>query len=90
MQRCLQCEATMTPKETTCPNCGSASKPKSEKGGFKSRFRTAVKIFFLLSAVLSVVALFTDYGPPFLTCVSVTLVLLLVKSSADEMLVDGE
>ena len=90
MQRCLQCEATMTPKETVCPNCGASAKPKNEKKGMKYRFRTIVNIFFLVSAVMTVVALLTPWGPPFITSMAVTLVLLLVKSSIDEMLISGE
>ena len=86
----MQCEATMTPEEMTCLNCGASKKPKSEKTGGRYRFRQAVTIIFFASALLSLVALFTDYGPPFLTCMAVTLVLLLVKSSADEMVADAE
>lgn len=90
MQRCLQCEATMTPKELNCPNCGASAKPKAEGGGVKQHFRNAVKLFFLISALMTVLSLFTDWGPPFLTSLAVTLVLLLVKNSADEMLVDSD
>ena len=80
----------MTPKETVCPNCGASSKPKDEKKGMKHHFRTVVNIFFLVSAVMSVVALLTPWGPPFITCMAVTLVLLLVRSSMDEMMIGGE
>lgn len=90
MQRCMQCEATMTPKELNCPNCGSSALPKSARGGIKHHFRTIIKVLFLVSAVMSVLALFTSWGPPFMTCVAVTLVLLLVKNSADEMLFDSD
>jgi hypothetical protein len=90
MTRCLQCEATMTAEEMNCINCGASKKPKSEKTGGRYRFRQAVTIMFFASALLSLVALFTDYGPPFMTSIAVTLVLLLVKSSADEMVADVE
>jgi hypothetical protein len=90
MQRCRQCEATMTPTETECPSCGALAAPKTDKNSLKHRFRVAVKIFFLLSLVLTVVSIFTDYGPPVLTCAAVALILLLVKNSADEMLADNE
>lgn len=90
MQRCLQCEATLTPQETVCPSCGALAKPNVEKTGIKYRFRTAVKIFFLISAAMTVVALLTPWGPPFATCIAVTLVLFLVKNSLDEMVIGGE
>ncbi len=80
----------MTSKETVCPNCGASSKPKAEQKGMKYRFRTVVNIFFLVSAVMTAVALLTPWGPPFMTSMSVTLVLLLVKSSMNEMVIGGE
>jgi hypothetical protein len=44
----------------------------------------------IVSALMSVVSLVTSYGPPFITCCAVTVVLFLVKTSADEMLFDHD
>lgn len=80
----------MTAQETECLACGASQTPKSNERDLKHRFRAGVKIFFLLSLVLTAVSIFTDYGPPVITCAAAALVLLLVKSSADEMLADSE
>jgi hypothetical protein len=90
MQRCSECEASMTPQETECLACGASIKPKENKSDLKHRFRTAVKVFLFISAGITAVSLFTPWGPPFMTCIAVTLVLLLVKSSADEMLFNSD
>ena len=44
-----------------------------------------VTVLFILSAALTVVALFTSYVGSFITCLATTIVLLMVKKSADEM-----
>jgi hypothetical protein len=89
MERCRQCEATMTKDEQTCISCG-ASKIPPPKSDFKTKGRTMIHYFFLLSAVMTVMSLLTPWGPPFMMSVCVTLVLLLVKSSWNEMLADRE
>lgn len=92
MQRCRSCEATLTKEESeaACANCGASNKPKSESGGNRQRIRTLITYFFFLSAIVSLVSLLTPWGPPFITSMCVTFVLLLVKSSADEMLADQD
>jgi len=55
------------------------------KPDFKKRFGKLVTVLFILSAVLTVVALFTSYVGSFVTCLATTIVLLMVKKSADEM-----
>jgi hypothetical protein len=59
--------------------------PVKAKADFRKHFGKLVTGMFLLSAVLSVVALFTNYVGSFITCMAVTVVLLMVKKSADEM-----
>lgn len=90
MQRCRQCDTTMTPDEVECINCGARAKPDTTNATRGQRFRKAIKFFFLFSAGLSAVSLLTPWGPPFMTSICVTFVLLLVKSSADEMIKDAE
>lgn len=89
MQRCRQCEATMTTHETECLNCGGKvqGKPKSDA---RSRFRTAIKLLVIACAALTVASLFVSVGPSFATCASVTVVLFLVLNSAEEMLIDRD
>ena len=89
MQRCHQCEASMTKDEKECLSCGAAVKvpPKPDA---RTRFRVAIKAFFWFSAGLTILSILTPWGPPVLTGACVTMVLLLVKSSMDEMLIDRE
>ncbi|MEO8096494.1 MAG: hypothetical protein ABI811_02250 [Acidobacteriota bacterium] len=90
MQRCRQCEHTMTPTETVCISCGSAVQDNKPKSDAKTRFRTGIKFFMFGSAGLTLASLFVSVGPSFATCAAVTVVLFLAKSSAEEMLIDRE
>jgi hypothetical protein len=75
----------MTKSEATCYSCGSPApwtvKEKAKGKGF-SRLAT---IMFFASAALTVASLFFDHTPPVTVCVAVTVVLMLVKSSADQL-----
>ncbi len=90
MQRCRQCEATMTATETECLNCGNKVQDNRPKSDAKTRFRTAIKYLTFGCAGLTIASLFVSVGPSFATCASVTVVLFLVLSSAEEMLIDRE
>jgi hypothetical protein len=59
--------------------------PVKTKPDFRQKFGKLVTVMFIISALLSVVALFTNYVGSFITCIAVTVVLLMVKKSADEM-----
>jgi putative copper export protein len=85
MQRCKQCETTLAKTDLACVNCGELVQSDKPKTGFRTHFGKLVTVLFILSAVLSVVALFTNYVGSFITCLAVTIVLLMVKKSADEM-----
>jgi hypothetical protein len=83
MEHCLQCNATLTPEEKECFTCGSAVPEKNPRTAFSDRFQTAVKVLFIVSAIMTAVSLFTDIS--FLKCFAATVVLFLVKNSADNM-----
>jgi hypothetical protein len=85
MQRCKQCESALAKTDVNCVHCGELVNPAKPKTNFRGRFGKLVTVLFILSAVLSVVALFTNYVGSFVTCLAVTIVLLMVKKSADEM-----
>jgi hypothetical protein len=89
-RRCRACEATMTPAEQVCISCGTPAEEKKNKSDAKTRFRTIIKYFMFITAGMSVASLFVDVGPSFATCASVTVVLFLALSSAQEMLIDRE
>ena len=85
MQRCKQCESPLAKDDLSCVNCGDAVKPEKSKGNYRLRFGKLVTVMFIVSAALTVVALFTNYVGSFITCLAVTVALLMVKKSADEM-----
>jgi len=75
----------MKNNETSCFICGTPVPPEKNVVTMKDRFRSGVKYAFFLSGILTVASLFTDYAPPFIKCFLATLILLLVKNSADQM-----
>jgi hypothetical protein len=80
----------MLPTETECISCGGVVQDNKPKSDAKSRFRTGIKYFMFACAGLSVVSLFVDVGPSFMICVSMTVLLGIIRSSAEEMLIDRE
>lgn len=85
MQRCKQCESPLAKSDASCVNCGELIRPPKTKPSYRNRFGKLVTALFILSAALTVVALFTSYVGSFVTCLATTVVLLMVKKSADEM-----
>ena len=80
----------MTPDESHCLNCGSSATREDPRLNLRLRCRAGVKWMLIVSALMTVVSLVTSYGPPFITSCAVTVVLFLVKTSADEMLFDHD
>lgn len=80
----------MLATETQCVNCGGVVQDNKPKSDAKSRFRTGIKYFMFACAGLSVLSLFIDVGPSFTVCASMTLLLGIIHSSAEEMLIDRE
>ena len=85
MQRCKQCESPLAKTDVSCINCGELIQVAEPKTNLKKRFGKVVTVLFIISSALTVVALFTSYVGSFLTCLGATIVLLMVKKSADEM-----
>ena len=85
MIKCSSCNGTLLNDETTCFVCGTPVPQLKAKKPFVDRCRTLLKIAFIASGVLTLASLFTDYTPSFVKCLVTTVVLMLVKSSADQM-----
>jgi hypothetical protein len=86
MERCKQCESPVAKSDVNCINCGDpVNAPVKSKTDFRRHFGKIVTGLFILSAALSVVALFTNYVGSFITLLATTIVLLMVKKSSDEM-----
>jgi len=80
----------MTNAETHCLSCGQIVQDTKPKSDVRTRFRTGIKYFMFFCGALSIVSLFVDVGPSFAVCASITLLLGLIQSSAEEMLIDRE
>ena len=84
MERCKQCESPLAKEDVNCVNCGSLARPAKSKN-LSQHFGKIVTVLFIVSAALTIVALFTSYVGSFVTLLAVTVALLMVKKSADEM-----
>ena len=69
-----------------CVNCGDlVNAPVKSKTDLRQHFGKIVTGLFIVSAALTMVALFTSYVGSFITLLATTVALLMVKKSADEM-----
>ena len=75
----------MAKTDVSCINCGELIHVTAPKSNLKKRFGKVVTVLFIMSSALTLVALFTSYVGSFMTCLGATIVLLMVKKSADEM-----
>jgi hypothetical protein len=85
MNRCRECHAVMTKTETVCLGCGSQLEVSSKMDHVTGGFRSVINVLFIASAIMTVASVFFDATPPFSKCLVSTLVLLVVKSSAGQM-----
>lgn len=85
MEKCRDCNSILTKKETVCYACGATVNPKDEGRGFAGYLLKTINFLLIASAVLTAASLFFSFTPPFTKCAVATLVLGIVKSSADQM-----
>jgi hypothetical protein len=69
----------------SCIKCGAPVVLKSNKPSLQERFCSWLKVGVIVSAVMTVASLFTDFTPSFIKCAVATLVLGLARSSAGQM-----
>lgn len=82
--RCHDCNATLKADELICYTCGTSVEGRN-KSKLGAGFATFVTILFFASGLLTVASLFVDVTPSFTKCLMVTVVLLVVRTSAGEM-----
>ena len=83
--KCVTCHGTMHKSEKTCFMCGSDVPPDPDKVTLQQRFFTVVKVGLIVSSVMTVASLFFDFTPSFTKCMVATMILGLVKNSAQQM-----
>jgi hypothetical protein len=87
MTKCHDCNGTLKKDELQCFNCGATVKTQETvQTVFGKRFATFLNIAFIASSLLTVASLFFDFTPPFMRCLMLTFVLLLIRSSAVQMM----
>jgi hypothetical protein len=87
MRKCRDCNGTLKSDELQCFNCGAVVKTQdSAQTAFGKRFSTFLNVAFIASALLTVASLFFDFTPPFMRCLMLTFILLLIRSSAAQMM----
>ena len=85
MARCEQCNGSLKRGETTCFVCGALVPEANPKQPFRERCRTLITLSFYASIVLTLASPFTDLTPSFVKCLALTVILMFVKNSADQM-----
>ena len=85
MQRCLACQSVMTPTETTCVVCGTPIKVDNRQQKMGRAIKNISLGLFWAAAASGVVGLFMENGPPVKGSFLLALLLLLLRSSATEM-----
>jgi hypothetical protein len=86
MTRCPSCNGIMKAGERSCYVCGENG-PKQGGAGpsLRARWATFISIAFFASLALTVASLFaSDYTPPFIACVTASVVLLFLKRASDQ------
>lgn len=89
MTRCLNCNCILRADEPTCYACNAPAPVDPSKHNNRQRFASILTILFFLSLALVVCSVFTDLTPPFSVCVAVSVILMLVRSSARQMSESG-
>jgi hypothetical protein len=87
MEKCSACNSSIKRGELACYSCGAPVQvPVSAQSMFGKRFAMFLTLAFGASALLTLASLFVDFTPPFMRCLSLTLILLLIRSSAVQMM----
>ena len=87
MDKCRDCNSTLKTGELECYNCGaSVILRETRQTVFGKRFASFLTVAFFASALLTLASLFVDFTPPFMRCLMLTLILLLIRSSAVQMM----
>ncbi len=75
----------MRKDEKRCFLCGSEVNQNPDKITLRQRLNSVVKVLLIVSLVMTIASIFTDYVPSFTKCLVFTMVLGLVKNSSEQM-----
>jgi uncharacterized membrane protein HdeD (DUF308 family) len=85
MEKCVDCNSILTKQETVCYSCGSAVQRKEQGPGIAGSLVRVINVLLVVSGLLTLASIFFSFTPPFMKCGFATLILGIVKSSADQM-----
>jgi len=85
MEKCLDCNSILTKEETVCFTCGSPVRRKADGAGMAGNLVRVINVLLVISGLLTLASIFFSFTPPFMKCGFATLILGVVKSSADQM-----
>jgi hypothetical protein len=76
----------MRAAERSCYVCGErGAKQSGSSPSLRARWAAFISVAFFASLALTVASLFlTDYTPPFIACITATVVLLFLKRASDQ------
>ena len=83
MLRCVSCNGILAKTETVCYSCGEKTVQVQKAKG--ADFNTVASIVLYIALGVTGLSLFTKFGPPLAVCVPATVILLFVKSSANQV-----
>jgi hypothetical protein len=85
MEKCLDCNSILTKQETVCFTCGAAVRSKDQGPGIAGSMVRIINVLLVVSGLLTLASIFFSFTPSFMKCGFATLVLGVVKSSAEQM-----
>lgn len=83
--RCECCQYTLLEDELKCPQCGTPVMVDEGPTPTQRRCQLFLTGFLVLMFALTALSIVSDLGPSFMTSSSITVVLLLIRSSMLEM-----
>jgi hypothetical protein len=85
MNRCASCNGIMKHGEKSCYVCGVRGAKQTAGPSMRARWAAFVSVAFFASLALTVASLLvSDYTPPFIACITATVVLLFLKRASDQ------
>ncbi|MEO7143163.1 MAG: hypothetical protein ABI165_06615 [Bryobacteraceae bacterium] len=85
MTRCMNCNNLLTKEETFCVGCGTPAKQVEGAPGIGETLAKVVSLLYYVSVGLTLVCLFVPGTPSAGRYIIVTVALLVIKRSTDQM-----
>ena len=85
MTRCSSCNGIMKNGEKSCYVCGERGAKRTAGPSMRARWATFITVAFFASLALTAASLLASaYTPPFIACITATVVLLFLRRASDQ------